>query len=121
MKTEFLSIQPVLPTANMHRDVHWYSEKLGFTPVSGDEMYAVLTRGTFCIHLQWHADTENDPLLGGSVIKLFVKNIQPLFEELVERGAVDADKLQRNTPWGTHEFGLYDLNKNALFFVEDAD
>jgi hypothetical protein len=43
--------------------------------------------------LQWHADAENDPLLGGSVIRIFAKNIQPLFDEFVSRGTVSKDKL----------------------------
>ncbi|MEM7511998.1 MAG: hypothetical protein AAF388_13775 [Bacteroidota bacterium] len=45
--------------------------------------------------------------------------IQPLFKEFVERGTVPPEKLRMNTPWGTHEFGFYDLNKNAIFIVQD--
>jgi hypothetical protein len=47
-------------------------------------MYAVLYRENICLHLQWHADTPNDPLLGGSVIRIYVKNITALFNELEE-------------------------------------
>ena len=83
-------------------------------------MYAVMTRDSLFIHLQWHADTEDDPLLGGSVIKIFVENIEPIFKELVERGTVKSNKLRLNTPWGTNEFGFYDLNNNAVFFVENC-
>jgi hypothetical protein len=71
------------------------------------------------LHLQWHADTPSDPLLGGSVVRIFVKNIEPYFESLVIKGVLKCDKLIRNTAWGTHEFGLYDLNNNAVFVVED--
>ena len=46
--------------------------------------------------------------------------IDQFFSELVERGAVEGDKLRKNTAWGTHEFGMFDPNKNAIFFVEDA-
>ena len=73
------------------------------------------------LHLQWHADTEEDPLLGGSVIKIFVDDIEPIFKEFMGRGTVTANKLRRNTPWGTHEFGFYDLNGNAIFIVQDAE
>lgn len=72
-----------------------------------------------CIY-NGHADTLEDPLLGGSVIRLFVKNITPIFKEFMERGTVNKDKLRLNTPWGTHEFGFYDLNNNAIFIVEDV-
>lgn len=83
-------------------------------------MYVGLSRGNLNIHLQWHADTEDDPLLGGSVIRIFVKNITPLFDEFVERGTVSPDKLRLKTSWNTNEFGFYDLNKNGIFMVEDT-
>lgn len=119
MNTEFINITPVLPSSDMERDIKWYEDKVGFRLISGDKMYAVMKRDKLYIHLQWHADTEDDPLLGGSVIKVFAKNIQAIFDELVERKTVDKNKLRLNTPWGTNEFGFYDLNKNAIFFVED--
>lgn len=116
---KFSAMIPVLPTADMARDVKWYEEKTGFAPVFGDAMYAGLRRDNMSIHLQWHANTEEDPLLGGSVIKIFMEDVQTLFNEFVERGTVTQDKLKLNTPWGTHEFGFYDPNNNAIFFVED--
>ena len=119
MPIKFLNIQPVLPTTDIKRDVDWYTKKMGFIMINGDNMYAVLKREHLYIHLQWHANNEKDPLNGGSVIKIFVKNIHIIFEEFVQRGTVTVDKLKKNTLWGTHEFGFFDLNKNAIFFVED--
>ena len=121
MKTEFLGIIPVLPSADIARDVAWYKEKIGFKVRFSDSMYAGLLRDGIHIHLQWHADTESDPLLGGSVIRIDVKNIKPLYEELLERGLVKPEALKTNTPWNTNEFGFFDLNKNAIFFMENAD
>lgn len=111
---------PVLPTADMDRDIRWYKDKVGFELESRDDMYAVLKRENLYIHLQWHADTKNDPLLGGSVAKIFVKNIQPIFNEFIKRGTVTKDKLNKHTPWNTNEFGFYDLNNNSIFVVEDV-
>ena len=119
MEMAFINIVPVLPTSDIERDVKWYKDKTGFDLVSKDKMYAILKRGGLCIHLQWHANTEDDPLLGGSVIRIFVKNISPLFEEFIKRGTVEKDELRLNTPWKTNEFGFYDLNNNAIFIVED--
>lgn len=119
METELLEISPVLPSQDIERDVRWYEKFLGFELLQKDEMYAVMRREKLCIHLQWHADTEDDPLLGGSVIKIFVKNLQPIFKEFLDRGTVKPEKLRLNTPWNTNEFGFYDLNKNAIFIVED--
>ena len=116
----FTYVVPVLPSANIARDVAWYKEKAGFSILFSDPMYAALYRDKINIHLQWHADTPDDPLLGGSVVRIFVKNIKPVFEEFVKRGTVKQDRLRLNTPWHTHEFGFYDLNNNAIFMVEDV-
>ncbi len=115
----FQMIIPVLPSSDIKRDVIWYNEKMGFKCISGDKMYVVLKRNLFNIHLQWHADTANDPLLGGSVIKFLVEDIQPFFEEFVERGTIKPSELRLNTAWNTHEFGFYDLNNNAIFIIEE--
>lgn len=119
MTTELLSIIPVLPTADIERDIAWYEEKTGFKKYFSDSMYAALSRDNLTIHLQWHADTDTDPLLGGSVIRIHVKNIRPLFNEFVERGTVSPDAFKANTPWRTNEFGFFDLNRNAIFIMED--
>lgn len=118
-KFKAFGIIPVLPSKDINRDIEWYKKHTGFEPVFEDDMYAGIRRGNIDIHLQWHADTANDPLLGGSVIKIFVDDIHPIFEELVSRGTVTSDKLHLKTQWGTNEFGFFDLNKNALFFVQD--
>ncbi len=118
MKTEFLGIIPVLPSADIKRDVDWYIDKTGFTELFSDTTYAVLYRENICIHLQWHAGTETDPLPGGSVIRIDVKNLDPVFEDMQQRGTVTADSLKKNTPWHTHEFGFFDLNWNSIFFME---
>lgn len=118
--SELIEIIPVLPSADIQRDIEWYKEKVGFEHISSDDMYAVMWRDKLYVHLQWHADTEEDPLLGGSVIKIFVRGIEPIFHEMVKRGTVKSDGLRLNTPWGTNEFGFYDPNKNAIFFVEDV-
>jgi hypothetical protein len=120
MTTELLSIIPVLPSADIEKDIAWYKEKVGFEIYFSDSMYAVLYRENICLHLQWHADTPEDPLLGGSVIRMYVKNIQSLFTELVNRGTVTQDSLKINTPWKTNEFGFFDRNKNAIFIMEDT-
>ena len=120
LKANVKWIEPVLPSSDIKRDLTWYEQYTGFTHQFGDHMYAGMGRDGLCIHLQWHADTEDDPLLGGSVIKIFVHDIEPFYKEFVERGTIEPEKLRRNTPWGTHEFGFFDLNKNAIFIVQDV-
>lgn len=112
-------IIPVLPSEDIARDIKWYEMDAGFQCTFSDGMYAGLKRGNLRVHLQWHANTETDPLLGGSVIKIFVEDIFVLFDEFVEYKTISPEKLHLNTPWQTHEFGFYDLNNNAIFFVQD--
>jgi hypothetical protein len=121
MQTQIFGIIPVLPSADISRDIAWYREKMGLEVKYSDKMYAVLYRENICIHLQWHSDTEDDPLTGGSVIRIDAKNIKPLFDEFLQRGTVEQNAFKANTPWGTNEFGFFDLNKNAIFVMEDID
>ncbi len=117
--TQFLGVTPVLPSEDITRDVAWYQRHLGFECISNDGFYAILQRDNLFIHLQWHSGTKDDPVNGGSVIRIFVKNIHPIFEELLIKGSITEDKLRIETAWNTTEFGLFDPNNNAIFFVED--
>ena len=112
---------PVLPSQDIARDTAWYQEKLGFTTHFADHMYAVIYRDNIVMHLQWHADTPDDPLLGGSVVRILTEDIRPLFQEMVQRGTVTENALRENTPWGTHEFGVFDLNNNLIFIIQDHE
>ena len=114
-----LQLIPVLSSADIDRDLVWYDKYVGFNKVFGDAGYAGLQRENHEIHLQWHHANDNDPVFP-SVIKLFVPDIQLYAEEFIERGTISREKLRMHTPWGTHEFGFYDLNKNAIFIVQDV-
>ena len=118
MRTRLLEVAPVLPRQNIERPVAWYEKHIGFKTLYSDKMYALLQRENINMHLQWHADTKDDPLLGGSVIRIMVDDIKPIFEEFVERKTVTPEKLNLKTAWNTNEFGFYDLNNNVVFFVE---
>jgi hypothetical protein len=119
MDSPFINMIPVLPSANIERDVAWYKAQTGFDCFYADAMYAILYRAQLVVHLQWHADTAEDPLLGGSAIRIQVNNVQALLQEFIERGTVQPTDYRPNTPWRTNEFGFYDLNRNAIFIAED--
>ncbi|WP_421763052.1 glyoxalase/bleomycin resistance/extradiol dioxygenase family protein [Ekhidna sp.] len=114
-----LYIIPVLSSSDIERDLAWYEKHTGFNLYFGDKGYSGLQRDNLEFHLQWHHNNDDDPVYP-SVMKIFVKDIQPYYEEFVKRGTIPKDKLRMNTPWGTHEFGFYDLNNNAIFIVQDA-
>ena len=111
---------PVLSTSNIARDINWYAEYAGFKLAFEQEGYAGLYRDRIWLHLQYHVGNQDDPVFG-SVVKFFVKDVQQVLEEMVQRGTVKWDSLRKNTPWNTHEFAFYDLNKNAIYFVQDVD
>ncbi|NNE31634.1 MAG: glyoxalase/bleomycin resistance/extradiol dioxygenase family protein [Winogradskyella sp.] len=113
-----LAIIPVLSSMDIERDVLWHNRFTGFNYVFGDSNYCGLQRDGHEVHLQFHHGTEDDPVYG-SVIKLFVKNIDPYIKEFEERGTITEEKVKKNTAWGTHEFGFLDLNKNAIYLVQD--
>jgi hypothetical protein len=120
MSVKIKRIIPVLESADIDRDVAWYKEKTGFEiSFIHEKMYAGLYRDEFEIHLQWHAGTKDDPMNGGAVIRIDVKNINPIFEELKQRGTVNDKDFRTNTPWGTNEFAFHDLNNNAIIISED--
>ena len=120
MSTKLIKLIPVLESADIDRDVAWYKEKAGFeASFVHEKMYAGLYRDDLEIHLQWHAGTKDDPMNGGAVIRIDVKNIKPIFDEMKKRGTVTDKDFKANTPWGTNEFAFHDLNSNAIFISED--
>ena len=121
MDSTFKSITPVLPSSDLLRDIEWYEKMTGLKAVFSNEGYAVLNRENLFIHLQWHAGSNDDPLNGGSVIRILVDEIEPVFDEFVKRGTVKEDKLNLQTAWNTKEFGFFDLNSNAIFIMEDLN
>ena len=119
MKSNIYATVPVLSTNDLERDIKWYDQYLGFKLNYLEEGYAVLNRDHLWIHLQFHYGDNEDPIYG-SVIKFFVNDIKEILDEMIERGTITKDKLRLNTPWKTHEFGFFDHNKNAIYFVQDA-
>ena len=122
MSTKLVKVIPVLESANIARDVAWYKDKAGFElSFSHEKMYAGLYRDDLEIHLQWHAGTKDDPMNGGAVVRIEVKNIKPIFEEFKQRGTVKNKDFMANTAWGTNEFAFHDLNSNTIFISEDIE
>ena len=78
-KTKFLSISPVLASANVASDVEWYENKLGFKNVydsthyqDGVMDYAVIGREKLFMHLQFQFPKD----MINADIKFQVKNIE---------------------------------------------
>lgn len=121
--TRFLYMCPVLASSDVPRDIQWYEKKLGFKNVfdsthysDGPADYAVLRRQKLILHLQYQFPKD----MTSTDVRIEVKNIQPLFAEYVSKGVVKEEAMRLKTPWGTNEFGLFDLSRNRLTFLEDV-
>ena len=110
-------IAPELPVANLAGSLGYYLEKLGFQIAMQmpDRKYAIVERDDVAIHL-----FENDPQGSAVVgIHVFTHDIETLFAELQERGALISQEILRK-PWGNRDFRVYDDSGNEIKFTEVA-
>jgi catechol 2,3-dioxygenase-like lactoylglutathione lyase family enzyme len=133
---KFLDVNPVLPVTNMAEALRFYTQNLGFHLLSSDPAgidikdqpsphpsYAVVGRDHVRLHLQSH-DPENaqdrtEPLH----IRFLIDDVDGLYAEYQSSGAIPSagfsGRSLADTPWGTREFGMYDPDRNGLFFYRD--
>ncbi len=121
-ETEFLQICPVLASADVARDVEWYENKLGFKNVfdssayqEGTIDYAVLGRQKLFFHLQFQFPKD----MTSTDVRIEVKNIEPIIGEFMEKGLINTEQVNRETPWNTDEFSIFDPSGNRITFLED--
>ncbi len=133
--THFLSVCPVLPVANMAAAIRFYTEKLGFTllfrdpadldllsPESRHPSYAVVGRDQVQVHLQSHNPDDPGDRAEPLHIRFLIEDVDNLYTDYQTSGAIHLASFSgmplADTPWGTREFALYDLDRNGLFFYQ---
>jgi hypothetical protein len=52
-------------------------------------------------------------------LRFLVEDPDALFSEFRQRSVECTPNSVHDTPWGTREFALYDLDRNALTFYRD--
>ena len=113
-------IHPVLPVKNVERAVEFYVEKLNFelafTDTSDAKGYAGVSRDNIEIHLQWHDDKEWVIGLDRPMLRIYVDDIEELFQEYEQQNVYHRNTSLKKTSWGTFEFTFYDLYGNSLTF-----
>ena len=57
--------------------------------------------------------------MGTTRLRFLVENPDALIDEYRQRGVECTSDSVHGTPWGTREFALYDLDRNALTFYRD--
>lgn len=122
-KTVFKALNPVIPVRDMTATLGYYEGKLGFRRVFDDAAapgaevsYAGVARGGLCLHLQSMAPDENPTM---PLIRIRVEHIDALYEEYEAKGLVGPSGRLEPKPWGSRDFGVYDINGAALVFYED--
>ncbi len=119
-----LRIAPVLLVRDVEASVLFWRERVGFEAdaIHGDPPnFAMPTRDAVTVMLlQVHPGTEPPPPNWRVVDKanqayIWVDDAASLYEELQGRGA-PIDFTLYDTPWGTREFGIQDLDEHDIAF-----
>jgi catechol 2,3-dioxygenase-like lactoylglutathione lyase family enzyme len=115
----FKEIHPILGTRDIQREIEFYTQKLGFQLVFRDEThppnYVGFRRDAVELHMQFQFEYE----MGTTRLRFLVENPDALLDEYRQRGVECTSDGVHDTPWGTREFALYDLDRNALTFYRD--
>jgi len=119
MQPKLESVQPVLMSRDVVRSVEFYA-KLGFTLAGQDDAdnpkYARIRRDDIELHLQWHDAKEWECPNDRPSYRFVVSDVDAIYERFNENKAlIDATEI-KETPWGTREFHLRDLDMNVLQF-----
>jgi catechol 2,3-dioxygenase-like lactoylglutathione lyase family enzyme len=112
----FKETHPILGTRDIQRAIEFYTRQLGFSLAFRDNTdspnYVGFRRDAVELHMQFQFEHE----MGTIRLRFLVKDSDALFDEYRQRGVECTPNSIRDTPWGTREFALYDLDRNALTF-----
>lgn len=112
----FKETHPILGTREIQRAIQFYTQQLGFTLAFEDNAdspnYVGFRRDAVMLHMQFQFEHEMSLIR----LRLLVKDPDVLFNEYRQRSVECNPNGVRDTPWGTREFALYDLDRNALTF-----
>ena len=112
----FRETHPIIGTRDIRRAIEFYTRQLGFKLTFEDGSdppnYVVFRRDAVELHMQFQFEHEM------SVIRLrfLIEDPDALYGEYKQRGIECSPQGLHGTPWGTREFALYDLDRNALTF-----
>src|SRR5215471_1907933 len=114
----FKETHPILGTRDIQRAIAFYTQRLGFNLSFGDKAdppnYVGFRRDAVELHMQFQFEHE----MGTIRLRFLVDDPDALFGEYRQRG-VECNPNSVHTSWGTREFALYDLDRNALTFYRD--
>jgi catechol 2,3-dioxygenase-like lactoylglutathione lyase family enzyme len=115
----FKKTHPILGTRNIQRAIEFYTQRLGFQLAFRDKTdppnYVGFRRDAVELHMQFQFEHE----MGTIRLRFLVEDPDALFNEYRQCGVDCTLNRVDDTQWGTREFALYDLDRNALTFYRD--
>lgn len=112
----FKMTHPILGTRDINRAIEFYTQRLGFQLAFGDTTdppnYVGFRRDAVELHMQFQFEHEMSTIR----LRFLVEDPDALFNEYGRHGVECSAAGICDTPWGTREFALYDLDGNALTF-----
>ena len=115
----FRSTHPIIGTRDINRAIEFYVERLGFQLAFQDNTdapnYVGFRRDQVELHMQFQYEHEMSTIR----LRFLVDDPDSLFTEYQQRGVECSASGIRDTPWGTREFALYDMDRNSLTFYRD--
>jgi catechol 2,3-dioxygenase-like lactoylglutathione lyase family enzyme len=110
----FKETHPILGTRDIRRAIEFYTKRLGLELAFRDKTdppnYVGFRRDAVELHMQFQFEHE----MGTIRLRFLVEDPDALFNEYRQRG-IESNGVD-DTLWGTREFALYDLDRNALTF-----
>lgn len=117
--TTFHQVQPILGTRDVAKAVAFYVDRLGFTLAFGvptnEGNYVGLRRDRVELHMQFQYEHE----MGTIRLRIVVDDPNALYEEYKDQDVFGDKTRLADTPWGTREFAIYDLDGNSLTFYRN--
>jgi len=115
----FKETHPILGTRDIQRAIEFYTQQLGFQLAFRDKTdppnYVGFRRDAVELHMQFQFEHE----IGTIRLRFLVEDPDALFNEYRQCNVDCTPNRVDDTPWGTREFALYDLDRNALTFYRD--
>lgn len=115
----FKETHPIIGTRDIKRAIDFYTQQLGFNLAFKDHAdppnYVGFRRDAVELHMQFQFEHEMSTIR----LRFLIKDPDALLSEYRQLGVECSPSGVRDTPWGTREFAIYDLDRNALTFYRD--
>lgn len=112
----FKETHPIIGCSDTRAAIAFYTQQLGFELAFQDAddppNYVAFRRDAVEVHMQFQFNYEMSAIR----LRFLVDDPDGLFGEYRKRGVECTPNSIQDTPWGTREFALYDLDRNALTF-----